>query len=113
MSGTSSPESNPRPDVIDMTGDLRFILGDVPGSVLIQCGVKSGRGMKTQESKLAEHRFGDIEYQGNETVLIFDPTEVTTLVKGCSLTVDSIPFKVVKPVKLREDGSALAYLVNT
>jgi hypothetical protein len=96
---------------VDLTADLRFILADVPGSVLVQCGAQQGQGMLTQASKLVEHRYGDLELQGSETVLIFDPTQLSALVKGCALTAGSVPYTVHKPVKLRADGSALATLV--
>jgi len=97
--------------VIDLASDLRFLLGDVPGSALVQCGAESGYGLKIEASKLAEHRFGNLDFQATETVLVYDPTQMPSVAKGVSLMIGGLPFNVVKPVKRREDGSALAVVV--
>lgn len=94
--------------MIDLASDLNFILADAPGSVLIQCGAQSGPGIRTDASKMVDHRVGNLDFQGSDTVIIFNPAVLTEVVKNARVMVGGMPCKVTKPVSIREDGSAIA-----
>lgn len=97
---------------MDLSGDLDFLLADAPGSVTVTCGSDQANGILREASKLYENEVGRLDVQGVERALIFNPASLPDLKKGASLTAGGQPFRVLRPVLLREDGTALALLAN-